>query len=60
MPKIVDVCVDVAVIMIGPPAETPEATPAAVIVANAVFDEFHVTETGPVELSEKWPVATKV
>ena len=48
---------DVAVIVIGPPAVTPDATPAAVIVAMAVFDELQFTLTGEDELSEKWPVA---
>ena len=37
---------------------TPVATPAALIVAMAVFDDIQFTATAPVELSEKWPVAT--
>ena len=60
MLKIDGVCVEVAVIVIGPPAATPEAMPAAVIVATAVFEEFQFTVMGPVELSEKCPVATNV
>ena len=60
MPLIVGVCVEVAVIVMGPPAVTPVATPVALIVATAVFDDIQFTATGPVELSEKWPVATKV
>ena len=43
--------------MIGPPAETPDASPAALIVAIPVFDEPHVTVTAPDDPSEKCPVA---
>ena len=60
MPLIVGVCVEVAVIVMGPPAITPVATPAALIVATAGFDDIQFTATGPVELSEKWPVAVNV
>ena len=44
----------------GPPADTPEATPAGLIVAIAMFDEVQFTAIGPDEPSEKWPVAVKV
>jgi hypothetical protein len=58
VPFIAGVCVEVAVIVTGPPAVTPVATPvAALIVAIAVFPEDHVTATGPVDPSEKCPVA---
>jgi hypothetical protein len=50
-------CVDVAVMLIGPPAETPIAVPTALIVATALFDEVQVTVTAADEPSEKWPVA---
>ena len=53
-------CVEVAVIVMGPPARTPVTTPLALIVATAVFDDIQFTVTGPVELSEKWPVAVNV
>jgi hypothetical protein len=57
-PLIAGVCVEVAVIVTGPPAVTPVARPvAASIVAMAVFPEDHVTATGPVDPSEKCPVA---
>jgi len=49
--------VEVAVIVIGPPALTPVATPEALIVAMAVFDELQFTLTAPVVPFEKWPVA---
>ena len=39
---------------------TPVATPVALIVAMAVFDDIQFTVTGAVELSEKWPVAMNV
>jgi hypothetical protein len=50
-------CVDVAVIVAGPPGEIPNAVPEELIVATAVFDEVQFTVTGAVEPSEKWPVA---
>jgi hypothetical protein len=50
-------CVEVAVMVMGPPAETPEATPAALMVAMARLDEPQFTVTEPDEPSEKWPVA---
>jgi hypothetical protein len=54
VPLIVVVSVDVAVIVTGPPAVTPVATPVAgLIVAIAVLLEDHVTTTGPVDPSEK-------
>lgn len=54
VPLIVVVCVEVAVIVIGPPADTPVATPvAALIVAIPVLPDDHVTVTGPVDPSEK-------
>lgn len=53
-------CVEVAVIVMGPPAESAEATPDELIVAMAVFDDIQFSVTGPVELSEKCPVAVKV
>ena len=53
-------CVEVAVIVMGPPAVSAEATPFGLIVAMAVFDEDQLTVTGSDELSEKWPVATNV
>src|ERR1700730_4880993 len=57
MPLIVAVCVDVAVI-VTIPAFTPLATPVlALIVAIAVFAEDQLTDTGPVDPSEKCPVA---
>ena len=59
-PLILCDCVEVAVIVIGPPARIPVATPVELIVATAVFAELQFTVTGPVELSEKWPVATNV
>jgi len=46
-------CVEVAVIVMGPPAESAEAAPVALIVAMASFDDIQFTVTGPVELSEK-------
>ena len=57
MPLIVGTCVEVAIIVMGPPAMTPDATPAALIVAMAVFEELQFTLTGEDELSEKCPVA---
>jgi hypothetical protein len=58
VPLIVVVCVEVAVIVIGPPAVMPDATPVvALIVAIVVLPDDHVTVTGPVDPSEKWPVA---
>lgn len=54
VPLIVVVCVEVAVIVTGPPAATPVATPdAALMVATAVLAEDHVTATGAVDPSEK-------
>jgi len=54
VPLIVVVCVEVAVIVTGPPAVTPVATPVvALIVAIAVLPDDHVTVTGPVDPSEK-------
>jgi hypothetical protein len=54
VPMIPAVCVELAVIVIGPPAATPVATPVfALIVAMAVFPEDQVTVTGPVDPSEK-------
>jgi len=49
--------VDVALIVTGPPAATPVATPDALIVAIAVFDDDQFTLTAPVVPSEKCPVA---
>ena len=46
-------------ILIGPPAVTPVATPAALTVATALLDEDQFTVTEPVEPSEKCPVAAK-
>jgi hypothetical protein len=53
-------CVEVAVMVIGPPAETPEARPAALIVAMAMFEEVQFTVTAPEDPSEKCPVAVNV
>ena len=54
VPLIVVGCVDVAVIVTGPPAVTPVATPvAAIIVAIPVLLDDQVTVTGPVDPSEK-------
>jgi hypothetical protein len=44
----------------GPPAETPEATPAALTVATALFEEVQFTVTVPDDPSEKCPVAVNV
>ena len=44
-------------IVIGPPALTPVATPELLIVATAVFAELQFTLTGPLVPSEKCPVA---
>jgi hypothetical protein len=49
--------VDVALIVTGPPAATPVATPELLIVAIPVLDEDQFTLTAPVVPSEKWPVA---
>ena len=49
--------VEVAVIVTGPPAFTPVATPEALMVAIEVFDESQFTLTAPVVPSEKCPVA---
>jgi len=54
------VCVEVAVMVIGPPAETPDARPAALMVAMAMFEEVQFTVTAPDEPSEKCPVAVNV
>jgi hypothetical protein len=54
------VCVEVAVMVIGPPAETPDASPAALIVAMALFEEVQFTVTAPDDPSEKCPVAVNV
>jgi hypothetical protein len=54
------VWVEVAVMVIGPPAETPDATPAALIVAMATFEEVQLTVTAPEDPSEKCPVAVNV
>ena len=45
--------VEVAVMVTGPPAFTPVATPEVLIVAMAVLDESQLTLTAPVEPSEK-------
>ena len=57
VPLIAAFVVEVAVIVIGPPAPTPVATPELLIVAIAVFAELQFTLTGPLVPSEKWPVA---
>jgi hypothetical protein len=57
VPLIAAFVVDVAVIVIGPPAATPVATPELLIVAIAVFAELQFTLTAPLVPSEKWPVA---
>src|SRR5271167_3854174 len=57
VPLIDGTCVEVAVIVMGPPAVTPDATPAVLIVAMDVFEELQFTLTGEDELSEKCPVA---
>src|ERR1700730_7048491 len=57
VPKMLPLVVEVAVMVIGPPAFTPVATPEASTVAMVVSEEVHFTLTGPVEPSEKWPVA---
>ena len=46
--------------VIGPPAETPDATPAALIVATPLFEEVQFTVTAPDDPSEKCPVAVNV
>ena len=60
VPLILGVCVEVALMVIGPPAETPDATPAALIVAIALFEEVQFTVTVPEDPSEKCPVAVNV
>ena len=57
MPLTLGVSVEVAVIVIGPPGETPDATPEALIVAMPVFDEPQFTATALDDPSEKCPVA---
>jgi len=57
VPLIAALAVEVAVMVTGPPAFTPVATPEALIVAMAVFDDVQFTPTAPVVPSEKWPVA---
>ena len=57
VPLIAPLVVEVAVIVMGPPAVTPVATPEALIVAMPVLDELQFTLTGLVVPSEKWPVA---
>jgi hypothetical protein len=59
VPLIAPFVVDVAVIVIGPPAVTPVATPEALIVAMPVLDELQLTLTAAVLPSEKCPVAVK-
>ena len=53
VPEMLPFVVEVAVMVTGPPAFTPVATPEALIVAMAVFDEVQFTLTGPVVPSEK-------
>jgi hypothetical protein len=53
VPLIAPLIVEVAVIVIGPPAPTPVATPEVLIVAIAVFDELQVTLTALLVPSEK-------
>jgi len=54
VPPIVVVCVDVAVIVTGPPAVTPVAKPvAALTVAIPVLPDDHVTVTAPLDPSAK-------
>ena len=53
VPEMLPFVVEVAVIVIGPPAVTPVATPEPLIVAIAVFDELQFTLTTPVVPSEK-------
>jgi hypothetical protein len=53
VPLILGVCTEVAVIAIGPPTATPDASPAALIVASAMFELAQFTVTGPAEPSEK-------
>ena len=60
VPWILGVCVEVAVMVIGPPAETPDASPAALIVTTALFEEVQFTVTAPDDPSEKCPVAVNV
>jgi uncharacterized membrane protein len=60
VPWMLGVCVEVAVMVIGPPAETPDARPAALIVAMATFEEVQLTVTAPEDPSEKCPVAVNV
>jgi hypothetical protein len=57
VPLIAPFAVEVAVMVIGPPAFTPVATPAALIVAIVVSAELQFTLTTPEVPSEKWPVA---
>jgi len=57
VPLIAPLVVDVAVMVIGPPAVTPVATPEVLIVAIPVFDDDQFTLTTPVVPSEKCPVA---
>jgi hypothetical protein len=57
VPLTLGVCVEVAVIVIGPPAETPDATPEPLIVATEVLDDPQFTATALDEPSEKCPVA---
>jgi hypothetical protein len=57
VPLIAPLVVDVAVMVIGPPAFTPVATPETFTVAMVVFDELQFTLTAPVVPSEKCPVA---
>jgi hypothetical protein len=57
VPLIAPLVVEVAVIVTGPPAFTPVATPDVLIVAIVVLDDVQFTATTPLVPSEKWPVA---
>jgi hypothetical protein len=57
VPLIAPFVVEVAVIVIGPPAFTPVAVPDALIVAIVLSDDVQLTLTAPVVPSEKCPVA---
>ena len=57
VPKMLPLLVEVAVIVTGPPAFTPVATPEVLIVAMVLSEEVQFTLTVPVVPSEKWPVA---
>ena len=60
VPKIFELAVEVAVMVTGPPARTPVATPEELIVAMLVLEESQFTGTAPMVPSENVPVAVKV